>query len=130
MVLARVLPLLSAMSAISAWAATAPKDCIERGNFFGDDSLQDLSAFDQTDVLTEGMPLHYTPSGYNLCVDLADDRKLISFNVIYGNAEGTTTWELPTIGPEGDTCTVINAPVREFPRALRIYQNGKGINAI
>ena len=34
------------------------------------------------------------------------------------------------MGPGGGACTVVKAQSRTFPRAMRIYQNGSGINAI
>ena len=40
------------------------------------------------------------------------------------------TFIIPRVGPAGGNCTSVRAPSREFPMAMRIYQDGEGINAV
>ena len=99
-----------------------PSECLTRGGFFGDDSVADIAAYDQTNDVLEGLPVHYTPFQYSLCVDLQNNRKLLSFDITFADASGENTFKLPTIGPSGlGTCTTINAPSRTFPRASIVY---------
>ena len=130
MILSKFLPLFSAVGVLMINAANVPSDCIERGSYFGNNPLSDLSTFEHTKILADNLPVHYTPSGYELCVDTENENKLISFSVIYANENESEKWQLPKMGPKGGECTEVSAPVREFPRAFRIYQDGKGINAV
>ena len=76
--------------------------------------------------------MNYTPYEYGLCVDVDNNNKLVSFMIRYADEDANieNTFIIPRVGPAGGNCTAVRAPSREFPRAMRIYQDGEGISAV
>jgi len=107
-----------------------PEECLVRGDFFGSDTVQDLESFDYSSTAVAALPVHFTPYEFSLCVDLANNNKLLNFSIIFANADASDRFVLPTIGKPGGTCATVEAPDREFPRSIVVYQDGSGINAV
>ena len=38
-----------------------PEECLKRGGYFGDNSVADIAAYDQTNDVLASLPVHYTP---------------------------------------------------------------------
>ena len=65
-----------------------------------------------------------------MCLDPANDDRLVSFSIKYANEGGSAAFTLPRVGPAGGTCSTIEAEEREFPKALVIYQDVAGVKAV
>ena len=99
-----------------------PEDCLKKGGYFGDNSVADIAAFDQTNDLLASLPVHYTPYKYSLCVDLQNNNKLMSFDITFADAAGENTFTLPTVGNDNlGTCTTIDAASRTFARNAIVH---------
>ena len=61
------------------------------------------------------LPLYFTPTGYEVCVDESEAGRLVSFSIEYANENENEQWKLPRIGPEGGECKLISKESREFP---------------
>ena len=123
---------LLSVSVLAFTLATAitkiPKDCLIRGDSWGDDKVKNLVDFDQTDWVLNYLTLGQKPYKILYCVDNRDE--IANFKIIFKNEEGTQTATLPQVGPEDDECKQVTFPNREHFKSIRLFQDGYGIKAI
>ncbi len=108
-----------------------PTNCIERLGYFGSNgNRRDFGVFDQTQTIAAFLPIENTPESFKVCVDSENDNRLISLSMDFADEDGNDSFSLPIVGVEGGKCETIKNEQRQFPAAIIIYQDGRGINGI